>query len=51
MDAVVHGVIDAKYSAVFYGFSEPERRGKTCHRDTGRTKQRTGASKTGCVRA
>ena len=51
MDAVVHGVIDAKCSAVLYGFYEPERLGKTYPRDTGRTKQRTGASKTGCVRA
>jgi len=34
MDAVVPGVIDVKYSAVFYGFYEPEHRGKTCRRDT-----------------
>ena len=47
MDAAVHGVIDAQCSMVSYGFYERERPGKTCHRDTARTKRRTGVSKIG----
>jgi hypothetical protein len=51
MGAVAHGVIDAKFSTVFYGFYVLAHLGKTCRQGTGRTKHRIGASSNGCIQA